>query len=363
LLCRKQWEDIMEVNSTSLLKVFIGAGAAVGLLCATAQGQTDPLVTGNNAAFGNGPIATTTFPAGPTVDFIPDGAKPSFNNGRGLLVLFSNLGNNIYYTELTGANSFGPTDKIRIAPFNGGHGGADIGSLPNPRPLCGVQDLAYANGFIYALTGYPTHAGCTTLEVFKIPLGGTTWSAPVTISGPPSDADGFTILVNNNGAVTFIINKGDENGVPSCTYGEFNSTTGAPTGKGFVLSGFAFCSGIDTSDSATDGTHVLYFSVGPTIVRANEIHSATLSPSFTLTGPSTTFTPGDGWGAVNTTMEDISLVHTFRFAGTPGAANCHGQSVSVLSQTYGDSLANAAAALGYASVKDLQAAITAFCGG
>ena len=51
------------------------------------------------------------------------------------------------------------------------------------------------------------------------------------------------------------------------------------------------------------------------------------------------------------------------FAGTPGAANCHGQSVSVLSQTYGDSLANAAAALGYASVKDLQAAITAFCGG
>jgi hypothetical protein len=55
----------MEANTTSLLKVFIGAGAAIGLLCATAQGQPNPSITGNNAGFGGGPIATTDFPTGP----------------------------------------------------------------------------------------------------------------------------------------------------------------------------------------------------------------------------------------------------------------------------------------------------------
>jgi hypothetical protein len=92
----------------------------IGLLCATAQGQPSPLVAGNNAAAGNGPIATTDFPEGPTVSFIPDGAKAGTDsNGRGILV----LGNKVYYTELS--NLFGPTDFIRVAPFNGGKGGSD----------------------------------------------------------------------------------------------------------------------------------------------------------------------------------------------------------------------------------------------
>jgi hypothetical protein len=50
------------------------------------------------------------------------------------------------------------------------------------------------------------------------------------------------------------------------------------------------------------------------------------------------------------------------FAGTPGKANCHGQSVSALARHYGG-LNNAAAALGYADVAALQDAIMAFCGG
>jgi hypothetical protein len=49
------------------------------------------------------------------------------------------------------------------------------------------------------------------------------------------------------------------------------------------------------------------------------------------------------------------------FAGTPGAANCHGKSVSALAQQFGG-LASAASALGYASVAALQDAITGFCG-
>jgi hypothetical protein len=147
-----------------------------GLLCATAQGQApSPLITGNNAS--SGPIVTTDFPTGPDQSFIPTGAPG--NDGRGVLV----LGNKVYYTYLTGA--FGPTDSIRVAPFNGGAGGPDIpgAALPNPRPGCGVQDLAYHDGFIYALTGYPhqlpPNVPCTTLRVFKVAVGSTSWSGPV----------------------------------------------------------------------------------------------------------------------------------------------------------------------------------------
>ena len=50
------------------------------------------------------------------------------------------------------------------------------------------------------------------------------------------------------------------------------------------------------------------------------------------------------------------------FAGTPGKANCHGQSVSALAQQFGG-LNAAAAALGFPSVSALQNAIMAFCEG
>lgn len=50
----------------------------------------------------------------------------------------------------------------------------------------------------------------------------------------------------------------------------------------------------------------------------------------------------------------------FSFAGTPGKANCHGKSVSALATQFGGMDA-AAATLGFASVKELQNAIKAFC--
>jgi YVTN family beta-propeller protein len=51
-----------------------------------------------------------------------------------------------------------------------------------------------------------------------------------------------------------------------------------------------------------------------------------------------------------------------RFAGTPGKANCYGQSVSALARQFGG-LDAAAAALGFSGVKALQNAILAFCAG
>ena len=49
------------------------------------------------------------------------------------------------------------------------------------------------------------------------------------------------------------------------------------------------------------------------------------------------------------------------FAGIPGNPNCHGVSVSTLATQFGG-IRNAAQALGFASVKDLQNAIRTFCG-
>ena len=51
-----------------------------------------------------------------------------------------------------------------------------------------------------------------------------------------------------------------------------------------------------------------------------------------------------------------------RFAGLPGANNCHGTSVSALATTFGG-LDDAAAALGFSTVQGLQDAIRAFCAG
>jgi hypothetical protein len=48
------------------------------------------------------------------------------------------------------------------------------------------------------------------------------------------------------------------------------------------------------------------------------------------------------------------------FAGTPGAANCHGESVSALVREFGG-LRAAASVLGFPSVRALQDAIREFC--
>ena len=54
-------------------------------------------------------------------------------------------------------------------------------------------------------------------------------------------------------------------------------------------------------------------------------------------------------------------VRVIGFSGTPGSAQCHGTSTAALAHKYG-SMPQAAVALGYSSVKALQADITLFCG-
>jgi len=295
----------------------------VSLWAATAQAQ--PLIVGNYAAFGGGPIRTYNFTGGALVgSFVPTGAFDS-NNGRGVLV----LGNKVYYTELTAG--FGPTDFIRIAPFNGGAGGADIGSLPNPRPGTGVQDLAVSNGVLYALTGYPFTA---PPQVFGLnPLTGAVLSGPVSIAGPANaTSDGFTVLPNGN----FLINNSDL----ACTYNQYDPSTGALIpATTIVVPGGVGCTGVET-----DGLS-LFFQTN-----FNSFTKTTLAGAFI----SSTIVGAD-------LVEDISLVTPgCGGAATPGQPNCVGKCVSSLAQTYGG-IDNASGGLGYASVADLQTAIQNFC--
>jgi hypothetical protein len=151
------------------------------------------------------------------------------------------VGNEVFYTELT--DLFGPTDAIRVAPFNGGAGGADTRTLPNPRPDTGVQDLAFAGGVLYALTGYDESAP----QVFGLnPTTGAVVSGPVSLSAPAADdSDGFVVLPSGK----FLVNSGDAD----CTYSEFDPVTGIATGSSFTVPGASSCTGVDT-----DGTN-LYF--------------------------------------------------------------------------------------------------------
>ncbi|HEV2201437.1 MAG TPA: hypothetical protein VGR73_16585 [Bryobacteraceae bacterium] len=257
--------------------VVANASPALLLVCAAVmlcEVATAQLITGNNASVGNGPIQTNDFGGGGVLvnSFLPTGSFDS-NNGRGVEV----VGNNIYYTELS--EVFGPTDSIRIAPFNNGAGGADIGALPNPRPGFGIQDLSYSNGVLYAMTGYFSGEG---LVVYGLDIAtGVVVRGPVTIAAPASStSDGFVVLPNGN----FFINDTDS----SCYYNQYNSTTGALiSGTTIVVPGAGRCTGVDT-----DGTY-LYFQtdfIGYTKTTMSGVLVAHVY-------------------AANDAVEDISLIH------------------------------------------------------
>jgi hypothetical protein len=227
-------EDMAQkLNSIGWLTLALALVVALGV--GTAQAQ--PAISCNNAALTPDTAAITTFDfnGGATLNaFIPTGASVpgNVNNGRGVLV----VGNKVYYSDL-GGNGFGPTDFIRVAPFNGGAGGADIALLPNPRPADGVQDISIFKGQLYVLAGYPNDAP----EVFVLnATTGAVISGPIAIAAPAAtDSDGFTVLASGN----FFMNSGDGD----CNYNQYNPLTGALIpGTTIVVPGASFCTGVET---------------------------------------------------------------------------------------------------------------------
>lgn len=245
--------------------------------------KADTLCVQNNAAFGNGPIVTVDCTTGAFVNsFIPDGAQIGSANGRGVEV----LGNFVYYTELTG-NGFGPTDLIRVAPFNGGAGGHDLAlGFPNPIPGTGVVDLASDNmGHLYYMTGYPNGPE----EVFETTGNGTLIGSPVTLTtlggANLTDSDGFTILANGN----WLINDGDAIN----SYNQYNPTTGAEIAGTNVIATTSGGACGSSTGVETDGTN-LYFDCNFDSIAEDTMAGVFISSTSTLP---------DG-----TTGEDISLI-------------------------------------------------------
>jgi hypothetical protein len=247
----------------------------VSLVLASGAMASGPLIVGNNASSGGGPIQTYDFSTGgaPVASFVPTGAS-DHNNGRGVEV----IGSKVFYTELT--SEFGPTASIEVAPYKRGAGGPDTRTLPNPRPGVGIQDLAYSRGSLYALTGYSE----SPLEVFKLhPSSGAVLAGPITITGGGDPgSDGFTVLPNGN----FLINDGDG----SCTYNQYNGTTGARVaGTEITVPGANACTGVDT-----DGTSLFF---------------ETNFSGFTQTDLSGNLIAHTSVSGESVGIEDISLIH------------------------------------------------------
>lgn len=200
------------------VKALLALSAVAGLMLGgMGVAEADRIGIANQSAFGGGVIETVDLDTHTVLgSFVPTGAFDS-NNGRGVqLFLGSNL---VYYTELT--NGFGPTDLIRVAPYNNGLGGADVLTFPNPVPGTGVVVLAGSGGFLYVMTGYPN--GPEVVQ--KTDGSGNNIGAPVTlhriVNGLPVNldaADGFTVLPNGN----WLIN--DDDAVNS--YNQYDPLTG-----------------------------------------------------------------------------------------------------------------------------------------
>jgi hypothetical protein len=271
-------------------KVILALTLALGLKGTLAQAQ--PLIAGNTAAFGCGPIYTSNFLNGTTAgQFYPDGAGPgcptppptNTHNGRGMAV----GGTEVFYTELDEIPGpfpgFGPSEFIHVANFNAGAGSGDTRLLTNPRPGSGIQDLTFANSVLYAMTGYDTQVP----QVYGLNLStGAVLSGPVSVGFPASnDSDGFAVLPNGN----FLVN----NGGTSCIYSQYDPTTGAfVAGSTMTVPGnVARCTGVDT-----DGTSLYFMTDFNSIVRTDFAGNINGFQNF-LTGGDEVF------------IIDISLVH------------------------------------------------------
>lgn len=230
-----------------LYLVPLGLVAALSF-AAVAHGDDFITAVTNNAAFGNGPIQTwsldlTTGTATQVGSFVPQGAVPGGPNGpdpngRGIAVTNTEF----YYTELSGTG-FGATLSIETAPFNGGAGGPDNGSIANPIPGDGIADIHFGSsisGDLFALTGYPNQPGGPTVVAFNATTGLIDPSVPEVQIPVDSGADGFTILPDGN----YLVNSGDADNV----YNQYSALTGALIpGTTISAPGCGTATGVDTN--------------------------------------------------------------------------------------------------------------------
>jgi hypothetical protein len=232
------------------------------------------LISGNSA--GNFGVQTYAFTDGTLVNsFVPASAS----DGRGLAI-YNGM---FYYTEYDGSGD------IYICSYG------TRGSGPNPtvnsgilsntwRPGVGAQALAFHNGALYVLTGYPLlgNPANNSLKVFELnpttgavigPANGITINPPVQDPLDPyatGISDGFTVLPNGD----FLINDYDgSDGNP--IYREYNGSTGALVqGLGAAqidvsLFGLAYGTGVTVSPDGNSLFLVAGIGFGQTLVQTD----------------------------------------------------------------------------------------------
>ena len=182
------------------------------------------------------------------------------------------------------------------------------------------------NNFVGAAFAYTRSAGVWTQQGAKLVGTGAVGTATTQGRSVSLSADGNTAIVGG---------PGDDGGIPLEKDG---------VGAAWV---YARSGGVWTQQQ-------------PKLVGTGYIGLAGQGHAVALSGDGSTALVG---GYEDTNGVGAAWVFTQPvFAGTPGKANCHGQSVSALARQYGG-LNSAAAALGYADVSALQSAMMAYCGG
>jgi YVTN family beta-propeller protein len=202
-----------------------------------------------------------------------------------------------------------------LKPGNAG-GGKEPQFKTDARRGEGVTN--YSNGTVSVISA-ATNTVTTTIPVGITPYGGP--------HGLAANLDGSKIYVANYGAGTVAV---------------IDTTTNTVTAT-IAVGNFPF--GVAVTP---DGSTVYVVNAGDNDVSL--IATATNTPITTIAVGSSPVASG------------IFIQPPPRFAGTPGKANCYGQSVAALARQF-HGLADAAEDLGLPTVRALQTAILAFCQG
>ena len=190
--------------------------------------------------------------------------------------------------------------------------------------------------------------GPVSSEVSGYTINATTGALSPIPGSPFAAGDGpVSIAVDPTGRFAYVANEGVF-GASSISGYTINATTGALS----PVPGSPFPSGRGARSVAVDLTGKFAYVANSS---SNNVSEYTINPTTGALTPIGTVAAGIGPNSVA-----VSRLSRPPFAGTPGTASCHGESVSALAEQFGG-LDAAAGALGYASVQALQNAIRAFC--
>ena len=381
-----------------------GASAGGGLYVLSGTARLFTSTVSGNAANGNSGGGGGGFTAGPTFHFCcQNGGNGGAAQGGGLFLVDGNLtltqatvsGNSV----TAGGGGFGGTG---FPPFLGASGGAARGAgiFVSNGNVSAINSTVFgnaANGGKSGSTRFNNHGpagdaegGGLYLNHGAVALTGITLASNLTLT--PSSLSGMFGVsrgggIANSGAGLYINSAliGNDNTFIGCVSGCQGKANDGNDVSGPITSSHSLIgetSGATITDEGGNHFNVdpgldptgIQFNGGPTETIALLSGSPAINQgdNAICKAPAPTglagidqrgfsrFSDGDGLCDIGAYELNAKLEPTF--AGQPGAPNCHGKSVSALTHQHGN-LSSAASALGFSSVKALQAAIRAFCGG